>query len=46
MIMSAKGYQILVPGSVKVLACTLPAYGPYLRFEETSCIDYIFRAAR
>lgn len=44
--MSAKGYQILVPGSVKVLACTLPAYGPYLCFEGTSCIDYIFRTAR
>ncbi|MCR5503889.1 MAG: ATP-binding domain-containing protein [Lachnospiraceae bacterium] len=46
MIMSAKGYQILVPGSVKVLVCTVPAYGPYLRFEDTSCIDYIFRTAR
>ncbi len=46
MIMSAKGYQILVPGSIKVLACTLPAYGPYLRFENASCIDYIFRTAK
>ena len=46
LIMSAKGYQILVPGSVKVLVCTIPTYGPYLRFEGTSCIDYIFRTAR
>ena len=45
-IMSAKGYQIIVPGSIKVLACTIPVYGPYLRFEGTSCIDYIFRTAR
>ena len=44
--MSSKGYQIIVPGSVKVMACTIPAYGPYLRFEDTSCIDYIFRTAR
>ena len=46
MIMSAKGYQIIVPDSIKVLVCTIPVYGPYLRFEDTSCIDYIFRTAR
>ncbi|MCR4617434.1 MAG: ATP-binding domain-containing protein [Lachnospiraceae bacterium] len=45
MIMSSKGYQIIVPGSIKVLACTIPVYGPYLRFEGSSCIDYIFRTA-
>ncbi len=45
-IMSSKGYQIIVPGSIKVLACTMPVYGPYMRFEDTSCIDYIFRTAR
>ncbi len=45
-IMSSKGYQIIVPGSVKVLACDIPVYGPYLCFEETSCIDYIFRTAK
>ncbi len=44
--MSSKGYQILVPGSVKVMVCTIPTYGPYMRFEDTSYIDYIFRSAR
>ena len=44
--MSSKGYQILVPGSIKVMVCTIPTYGPYLRFEDTPQIDYIFRAAR
>ncbi len=46
MIMSAKGYQIIVPGAIKVLVCTIPVYGPYIRFEDTPCIDYIFRTAR
>lgn len=46
LIMSAKGYQILVPGGIKTLACTIPAYGPYLCFEDSEFIDYIFRAAR
>lgn len=46
LIMSNKGYQILVPAGYKALACTIPAYGPYLRFENGGCIDYIFRAAR
>ena len=46
LIMSNKGYQILVPGGIKTLACTIPAYGPYLKFEGTEYIDYIFRAAR
>lgn len=46
LLMSNKGYQILVPGGIKTLACTIPAYGPYLCFEESEFIDYIFRTAR
>lgn len=46
LIMSNKGYQIMVPGGIKVLACGVPTYGPYIRFENTTCIDYIFRTAR
>jgi len=46
LIMSSKGYQILVPGGIKTLICTIPAYGPYLCFEDTPQIDYIFRAAK
>lgn len=46
LIMSNKGYQILVPGGIKTMACTIPAYGPYLKFENAEYIDYIFRAAR
>lgn len=46
LLLSNKGYQILVPGGIKVLVCTIPAYGPYMCFEDTEFIDYIFRAAR
>ncbi len=46
LIMSSKGYQILVPAGIKVLSCTIPAYGPYLSFIETKCIDYCVRTAR
>ncbi len=46
LIMSGKGYQILVPAGIKTLICTVPAYGPYLCFEDSMYIDYIFRAAR
>ncbi len=45
-IMSNRGYQILVPGGVKTLCCTIPMYGPYLCFEDTEYMDYCFRAAR
>ena len=44
--MSTKGYQILVPAGIKVMSCTIPTYGTYLRFEDTPCIDYIFRTAK
>ena len=46
LLMSSKGYQILVPKGIKVMACTIPAYGPYLCFYDTKCIDYCFRTAR
>ena len=46
LLMSSKGYQILIPEGIKVLACTLPSYGPYLCFEDTDCIDFLFRSAR
>lgn len=45
-VMSNKGYQIIMPAKIKTLACTISGYGPYLRFEGTDCIDYIFRTAR
>ena len=44
--MSTKGYQILVPAGIKVMSCTVPTYGTYLCFEDTPCIDYIFRTAK
>lgn len=46
LLFSSKGYEILVPGGIKVLACTIPAYGPYISFEDSPVIDYFFRAAR
>jgi DNA helicase-2/ATP-dependent DNA helicase PcrA len=46
LLMSSKGYQLLVPGGIRVLACTIPAHGPYLCFEDSEIIDYIFRGAR
>jgi len=46
LIMSSKGYQLLVPRGIKTLACTIPAYGPYLCFEGAEYIDYIFRGVR
>lgn len=44
LLMSAKGYQILVPEGIRTLACTIPTYGPYLCFEDAECIDYLFRS--
>ena len=44
--MSTKGYQILVPAGIKVFSCTIPVYGTYLCFEDSECIDYIFRTAK
>ena len=46
LVMSNKGYQIIVAAGIKTLLCTVPAYGPYLCFEESQCIDYFFRSAR
>ena len=46
LIMSAKGYQILIPGNIKAMVCTVPTYGPYVCFEGTPYIDYIFRTAK
>ena len=46
LLMSNKGYQIMIPEGVHALLCTIPAYGPYISFEETPYIDYIFRSAR
>ncbi len=45
LIMSNKGYQILVPNGIKTLICTIPAFGPYVAFENSELIDYIFRTA-
>ncbi|MCR5278435.1 MAG: AAA family ATPase [Lachnospiraceae bacterium] len=45
LIMSNKGYQLIVPAGIKTLFCALPAYGPYVRFE-SEYIDYIFRTAK
>lgn len=45
-ILSNKGYQIIIPAGIKTLACTIGAYGPYIRFDGTDCIDYTFRTAR
>ncbi len=46
LIMSNKGYQLLIPAGIKALLCTIPAYGPYISFEKSNQIDYIFRSAR
>lgn len=46
LIMSNRGYQILVPPSEKTMICRVPSYGPYLCFEDTAYIDYYFRTAR
>lgn len=46
LIMSSKGYQILVPAGIKTLICTIPAHGPYLCFEDSEFIDYFFRSLR
>lgn len=45
-LMSSKGYQLVVPAGIKTLLCTIPAYGPYVRFEGAKAIDYIIRSAR
>lgn len=44
LLMSGNGYQILVAARIKVMSCTVMPYGNYLRFEDTPCIDYIFRS--
>ena len=45
LLMSDKGYQILVPGGIKTLVCDIPMYGPYLSFEDSEHIDFVFRSA-
>ncbi len=45
-LMSAKGYQILIPSGIKVLSCTVKTYSNYLCFENSDSIDYIFRTVR
>jgi len=44
LLMSENGYQILVAARIKVMSCTVMPYGNYLRFEDSPCIDYIFRS--
>ncbi len=44
LLMSQNGYQILVASGIRVMSCTVMPYGNYLRFEDTSYIDYIFRS--
>ena len=44
LLMSGNGYQILVAARIKVMSCTVMPYGNYLRFEDSPCIDYIFRS--
>jgi len=45
LISSSKGYQLLVPSGIKTLVCTIPSYGPYLCFEDSELVDYIFRTS-
>lgn len=44
-IMSNKGYQIVIPGGIKVLSCTIPQFGPYLMYENAGFIDFVIRTA-
>ena len=44
-IISSKGYQLMVPAGIKTMLCTINAYGPYLRFENGNRIDFIIRSA-
>lgn len=44
-IMSGNGYQILLPAGRRVMCCTVPVYGSYLRTEGGTQIDYFFRTA-
>lgn len=44
-IMSNKGYQLVIPAGIKVLACTIQQFGPYLMFEDSDFIDFIIRSA-
>ena len=46
LVTSNKGYQLLFPAELKTLICTIPAYGPYLMFEDTKQISYYVRVAR
>ncbi len=45
-LMSTKGYQILIPAGIKVMSCTVKTYNSYLCFENSDFIDYVFRTAR
>lgn len=42
-LMSTKGYQLVIPDGIHVLACTIPAYGQYLLYDDSEVIDYIIR---
>lgn len=44
-LMSMKGYQLEFPSQYKVLLCTVSSMDPYIRFEDSDCIEYIFRLA-
>ncbi|MCR5116391.1 MAG: AAA family ATPase [Lachnospiraceae bacterium] len=46
LIMSSKGYQIMIPADIKAMLCSIPAYGPYVRFENAGRIEYYIRSAR
>ena len=46
LIMSSKGYQIMVPAGIKTMLCSIPAYGPYIKFEESKKIEYYVRGVR
>lgn len=43
LLMSNKGYQLIIPSGKKVLCCTIPMYGPYIHLEGEMQIDYFFR---
>lgn len=45
-IMSMKGYRIIIPGGTKVLLNTIPSYSTYIRYEQADIIDYFFQTAK
>ncbi|MBP5625077.1 MAG: AAA family ATPase [Lachnospiraceae bacterium] len=45
LVMSSRRYQILVPAGIKTLLCSIPTYGPYIRFENAGKIEYYVRSA-